>query len=561
MMQLNRINEAADILNERAFLPNKDPAKLTTLFKRTITLFLFCLMFLINIGLLLYWASYANGSMSEIYRFLERLELPRLLDAMKSGQKLTMFVLLEGALYMYVSGTLAFMQLLYTRRIIIAKTVGKVILLSFATLVGMLAFFFGICMFLDEMEFERRLLLSTIGGVLSFVIGWATREKIVHFFVPVKSSVLLLDTPYIVSQRPNVDEDGNNQENEYQSVYESEIQKYSSNRQETAGKNGRVAQTKLSKFTDLVKQRGVSAERIKYIMPFVLAAWAILVTFPFSGIVFFLDSSIIDWFVDAFTNISIRMGGISVGEYAIITASALGVAHAYAAFVQICSFFLGSIVGEIRCGKSLSQAFLDSMVKTLLESIEIAVESFYRVASSMAAFLSSILIKMMAAVGVAVFKRKPIHLLAPIWEGVCSITFVFFGFITGISNSFMYFKLGMYPLEYLRTGNREAFFSSQKTMSTSLYATLVFFATLSLAIVVAFVIMHMIDRVNKRLGTETQMLEKPVMGKPLRTWAITLQTTVTVCIVFTLAIIYSFVARHDFAIDMAIDDIIRHAPA
>ncbi|EIJ87224.1 hypothetical protein NEPAR06_0205 [Nematocida parisii] len=539
---LNALEESMNHINNRTFTVRNNQAEGKTLFNGLFTVGLFCAVVFANFTLIMYWVFMITKHTEEISALLKNIRLDILADALKENHSLLVLGLVQGGIYLLTIFGAFVGQSLVSRRILFTKyTIGILVTITCCAIGSMLSMF-GLSLFLENMPLNHRLIVSALLGLAFSVPGYIISKKIIAYHVPIETETLDIDTPYVQVQRKNGVA--------FEDLYQLERKKYAD------GTNSQKSLL-LDEYDTAVEEKEEGRIRIKHYMPIILGIWAIFITMPFSGLAFLINSSTVEWAVNAFFALRKACKDSSNLTRAAIIGSIIASVHLYGVFVQIVSFFLGSLVGEVRCGHTLYESIIESITKTFLESIEIISNVCVQTLRSTLTFLMILFIEIPTEIITYIINRRYGAPFYRLFRAIYSLTFVIFGCWKGIIQTFMYFKLGMYPLEYLNIGNREDFFTSAKSTSTSLSIGLSMFMLSSL-IIIGVLIFASIR--STRLPMLTSRLSNPIMGRSIRFWAIVAQALSAIVFIVIPSIFYSFTVRSQTILDLALQDIVWHAP-
>ncbi|KAI5133592.1 hypothetical protein NEAUS04_0755 [Nematocida ausubeli] len=541
-LPLNALEESLSDINTRTFKLFKGQGSNQALFRSISTIVCFCALIIANIAILSYWGMISFNNMEDVKDLLESINLHRIGSALYEKRLLVSFLIIQSAVYLGTVLSVFGMQWMYPKRVFFAKKAANMI--GMLTVVGCMSVLAMVLLstVLEKIPLEQRGLFSLVFGLISAPVGYWLSKQVTNHHIPLDASNLDMDGPYVQRQRENgvIFED----------IYTSERRKYVS--------TGRKAEKdSLAKFDQAIKEKKTGESAIKKYMPIILSMWAVFITMPLSALAFFINDRTVFLAADIIALLGNVCRNSSPLTYAVILASIISGVNAYGIFIQIVSFFLGSMVGESRCGHGFIDSLGNSVRKTMLESIQITSDAFYSIVDSAIAFLCTMFVDIPGIIVAYVYQRKYTFSAAPIIRVFTSLLFMVFGSLAGITKTFMCFKMGMYPLGYIQVGDRNDFFTSEASTYSSLYIGLSIFMIMTMLIIGFLVFMSFFDRY---ISTGARLQKYTIKGRSLRFWAISMQILCTAVFVIIPSIVHSFTARSQLIIDLALQDITWHAP-
>ncbi|KAI5188755.1 hypothetical protein NEMIN01_0123 [Nematocida minor] len=547
---LNQVDQAISLIQSRSFPIKKDQNSSTTLMSRFKTIVSFCIVFFLNIVAFSYLATLFFNNMPIVSSVLKEFNFPALASALAENKLFLTFVMCMGALQSVTWCFVRALQYLYPKRVIFAKQISRLVttstLLGACGVISMLAF----NMFAKEISIEIQVLLSGVVCILLSPFGYMISNTITDYYVPASENIPDFDKA-VQTYRTD---DG---KTVFEDVYILEQKKY---RDANPEEDLKSTDQRLETFRTAMGMKQDGEKSIKTILPLVFSLWAMLITLPLSSLVFLLNAQTLEWFCRSMLIVYKYANKSPYLSYTSITIALMTVLQSYGTVLHILSFFMGSLVGESRCGHSFINAVVNSVKKTALESIEIIANVFCETIRCTFVFSMSLLIELPINIMRALLNRSLYLIEYPIFRMVNATGFMIFGCLRSFKKSFMYFRLGMYPLEYLRVGDREKFFSNASDLGETLYTNLSIFMLLALVIIgiIVFTTLYQTSFVKMGYGESQIMVLSRRMS--LRSACFVTYIGSLLFILFIPGTFILFTARSRFILDLALYDINNYMP-
>lgn len=552
-IHLNAVKSAVNKLAQKT-LKIKTPGTGRSSFLDSITSAVaFCLMGAVYFAVIFYWASTWSTNMPAFWQLLEKMNFKGFVNALGENNLFLSFALIEIMVYVLSAITLFVIQSGYINRLFIAqKIVNSIVFVcftafSFAVPIAIAQIFMKGALYTNPMLFAAPCVL------LYAVLLWFIFPAVLRFFSSSQVEKMPLDQAIAWDQRGHnfLPKD----------IYDSELRRYKNMaKAETNPAVKGTADVIVDEFENVINRRKAGESYIKKAILVILPAWCLLVTLPFSAPIFLLNSQTFDWAYNAFSIVYESFPVSDSMSYLVLAGTMMCAIHGFGTIMQILSFFLGSLVGEFRLGNGFGGVLVNSFSKTLSQSMHIVNSMAVAAFKAVVSILTIIFFEMPIMIFSKLVQKQVPFDLSFLAKLLNSFVFLIFGSLAAVKKTFLYFKLGMYPADYLSVADIDDYFETAKSAGTSMTTVLTIFIVVSL---VALLMMLILAKYDQKITEGEQdnskaILETVTNGLSLKKWIFIAYKSVVVLFVILPPMFFSFSARNNFIVDMALFDISAH---
>ncbi|KAI5181064.1 hypothetical protein NEOKW01_1305 [Nematocida sp. AWRm80] len=561
--ELYRHMQRQDILDEDTLPVKKGMSRGDFLMNPLGTILVCGLFAIMNSLVIWFWIDlyFKNGAM--IQAALSKLHLASIYETFIAGSGLIEMMAFVSVLALATVIITIIVEWLYTKRIRLAKVVAGVLLGSIIVACILFAST-AILHSLGIINSPLGIGIDIAVGIVTLILAYFISRSVVRYQYPYSNQTMLVDAAYVQTQEQNgeivfspinnlfqpepsegqppqytplidnspqnkpyrnrpgeltpldlqplVTQKKNDQDDQEDEIHLGKRPSVYDEVENEADPKHKTYQHLQNSYKTILEQDLIS-KRMNIATPIVLAIWVVVITLPSTMLLFFTNMDVFSLIMNSFDALWYFMTHATLLQNVLLFFTSVSCVWTYFSLVKIVSFFLGSILGELRSGYGIFSIIGRSCRKTFFKGFDI-------VASGLISSISFVLsygflaacrvvqsISSQISNGYGMRSALP-SLIIDMFYLIGNIIFTVYNLI---NDSFKYFSLGMYPESSIRRGNDAVFFARQPSILNISLIILLIIVVIGLILGVAALIFYIItSRIPPPVLAIKHFFEQPI---------------------------------------------------